>query len=245
MAQKLFLFQELLILTHLSFRSITRTKFPDDLECEALNFQHIINIHSSKFKMAETSINSKLIESVRKVDAHIKPSDMLTPSMDCSLNSQSTFTPPSTHGCTRPDYIMSIQTSRQAIQAFKPPTRSRLYLDQQQITSAVSSSVEAITSNFSNLNTPPKSYSSINPIHRGIDCSRFSVPFDASQSNSKQNCCQFNNYSKKPRLDSPCTSETPFFQPWQDQNIGSINPNTLSSGNVFNCNEGIIGHWYA
>ena len=184
------------------------------------------------------------MESVRKVDARIKPSDMLTPSMDCSLNSQSTFTPPSTHGCTRPDYIRSIQPLRQMIQAFKPPARSRLYLDQQQITSAVSSSVEAITSDFSNLNTPPKSYSSINPIHRGIDCSRFSIPFEASQSNSKQNCHQFNNNSKKLRLDSPCTSETPFFQPWQDQNVGSIYPNTPSSGNVFNCNEGIIGHWY-
>ena len=173
-----------------------QNKIPDDLECKALNFQHIINIHSSKFKTDETSINLKLMESVRKVDACIKPSDMLTPSMDCSFNSQSTFTPPSTHGCTRPDYIRSIQTSRQTIQAFKPPTRSRLYLDQQQITSAVSSSVEAITSDFSNLNTPPKSYSSINPIHRGIDCSRFSIPFEASQSNSKQNCRQFNNNSK-------------------------------------------------
>ena len=49
-----------------------KNKVPDDLEFEASNFAHIIEGHMAQFQRHETSINSKLSESVRRVDSKIQ-----------------------------------------------------------------------------------------------------------------------------------------------------------------------------
>ena len=48
-----------------------KNKVPGDLEEESHNFSYIIDGHYDQFKSTETSINSKLLESVRHVDSRI------------------------------------------------------------------------------------------------------------------------------------------------------------------------------
>ena len=53
-----------------------KNKVTDDLKSEASNFPHIIEGHMAQFQRHETSINSKLSESVRCVDSKIQYSSV-------------------------------------------------------------------------------------------------------------------------------------------------------------------------
>ena len=61
-----------------------KNKVPDDLEAESEQFSYIISGHLDKFKTMETSINSKLLESVRRIDSRIRktPTDNTLVSLD-------------------------------------------------------------------------------------------------------------------------------------------------------------------
>ena len=53
------------------------SRVPPNLDEESRLFEQIICTHNSKFKSSKTSINAKLIESIRKIDSRIHRSDVL------------------------------------------------------------------------------------------------------------------------------------------------------------------------
>ena len=52
-------------------------RVPPNIDEESRLFEQIICSHNSKFKSSKTSINAKLVESVRKIESHIHHSDVL------------------------------------------------------------------------------------------------------------------------------------------------------------------------
>ena len=157
-----------------------KNKVPDDIEMEASNFEHILMVHSNKFKTAETSISSKLLDSVRKVDARIKPSDIMAHSspLSCPTNLNLHSPPNSFQTPLAQCQQMSQETTTSNQQIFCPTnTPSHIASN---IPAFINSSVDRITSKFQNLNSPPKpthgSTDVVNPTHNTHCNQSYSTP---------------------------------------------------------------------
>ena len=165
-----------------------KNKVLDDIEMEASN---LIMVHTNKFKTAETSVSSKLLDSVRKVDARIKPSDITSHSspLSCPSNMNIQSSPNSLQNpWSRPQH-MSHETPRSNHQMFCGTNTPSPFASN--IPPFVNSYVDRITSRFQNLNSPPKlTQDSTDLVNTGNSTHRYQ-----SYSNS-------NLFSNPPYIDS-------------------------------------------
>ena len=165
-----------------------KNKVLDDIEMEASNFEHILMVHNNKFKTAETSISSKLLDSVRMVDACIKPSDIMALSspLSCPSNINLHSSPNSFQNPVSQSQQMSHETTRSNHQMFGPTNTPSPFASN--IPAFVNSSVDRITSRFQNLSSPPK------PTHGSNDLVNPANSTNHNQSYSNPNPLSFPPY---------------------------------------------------